>query len=78
MDNKIIETEDRVIESFDNCWRALCRQYSDDPDDTLRMSINFLARIIQKVKSELKNKHEQKNKQMSIDDWIKWFESEEN
>lgn len=75
MDSKVIEAENNIIESFNNCWRALARQYSNDPSEVLQYTSNMLAKIIGKVETEVKARRNRDN-QMSIDEWLAWFESE--
>ena len=38
-------TGKEVIESLDNAWRALTRQYDKNPDEGTRCGMNLLAKI---------------------------------
>lgn len=62
-------TDYQVIESFDNAWSALCKQYRKYPDAGTQQALNMLGRIIAKVENEVKESH--RKKQMTIDEWIK-------
>ncbi len=61
-------TDLEVVESFDNAWRALCRQYRAYPSQELRDALNMLGRIIGEVKSEVEESH--RMHQMTIDEWL--------
>lgn len=61
-------TDKEVIESFDNAWRALARQYKEYPDEGIRCGLNMLAKIIGEVKSEVEESH--KERQITIEEWI--------
>ena len=61
-------TDYQVIESFDNAWGALCKQYRNYPDEGTRQALNMLGRIICKVKNEVEDAH--REKQITIDEWI--------
>ena len=43
-----VMTDMKVIESFDNTWRVLARQYTKYPDEGIRCGMNLLAEIIRK------------------------------
>lgn len=57
-----------VIESLDNAWRALTRQYDKNPDEGTRCGMNLLAKIIGIVKTEMEESN--KEKQITIEEWI--------
>lgn len=70
---KDIEMTDRqVIESFDNAWRALCRQYRAYPSAEFQSAINMLGRMIGKVKREVEESH--RDHQVTVDEWIRMLE----
>ena len=49
-----------VIESLDNAWRTLARQYTKYPDEGIRCGMNLLAKVIAKVRSEVEESHREK------------------
>ncbi len=61
-------TDKEVVESFDNAWRALARQYQKYPDNDIRCGLNLLREIIGNVKAEVEENH--KEGQITIDEWI--------
>lgn len=64
-------TDVEVIESLNNSWRALVKQYSCRPDESTRNALNMLAKIIDKVEHEVKeSKKSKKEHQITIDEWI--------
>ncbi len=72
-------TDWQVIESFDNAWMALCKQYREYPDARTQQALNMLGRIISKVKIEVEEAH--REKQITIDEWIamlEWGEEGDN
>lgn len=66
----------QVIESFDNAWRALCKEYEYSPSDDVRTALNQLGKIITKVKSAESNS--KKTHQIEIEEWLKFFLEVEN
>lgn len=61
-------TDIEVVESFNNAWRAMCRQYRKNPCGGIQTALNMLGRIIGKVDSEVKKSHI--NRQITIDEWL--------
>lgn len=59
-------TDLEVIESFNNAWRSLCKQYDKHPNETTRQALNMLSKIIGIVKSEIE---ENNDKALSTNDW---------
>lgn len=67
-----------VIESLNNAWRALCERYDITRNEETRRALNLLREIINKVDFKVKesNKKKQqisKEKQISIEEWIRWL-----
>lgn len=67
--------ENKVIESLNNAWRALTRQYDEYPDESTRRALNLLNKIIERIKTELRNPNEWK--QITIEEWIKMLKGGE-
>ncbi len=67
--------ENKVIESLNNAWRALIRQYDERPDENTRQALNLLNKIIERIKTELRNPNEWK--QITIEEWIKMLKGGE-
>ena len=63
-----------VIESLNNAWRALCRQYGKQREESLRMALNLLSKIIGEVETEVRESH--RVKQITIEEWIKILNEE--
>lgn len=61
-------TDKEIMESFENAWRALARQYQKYPDESTRCGLNLLSKIIRQVKSEVEDA--KRNGQVTIDEWI--------
>ena len=57
-----------VLESFNNAWEAMCRQYKEYQREEMRVALNMLGKIIAKVKSEVEESH--KESQITIDEWL--------
>lgn len=58
----------KVLESFNNAWRAMCRQYREYRSEEMRIALNILGKIIAKVESEVEESH--KEEQITIDEWL--------
>ena len=67
-------TDKQVIESFDNAWQALCRQYRAYPSAEFQSAINMLGRMIGQVKREVEESH--RDHQITVDEWIRMLEEE--
>lgn len=67
--------ENKVIESLNNAWRALIRQYDEHPDEDTRQALNLLNKIIGRIKTELRNPNGWK--QITIEEWIKMLKGGE-
>ena len=61
-------TDIEVVESFNNAWRMMCRQYRESPNQETQTALNMLGRIIGIVESEVKKSH--LNRQITIDEWL--------
>lgn len=57
-----------VMESFNNAWIVICRQYQEKPEEELRNALNILGKIITKVKCEVKDSC--KSEQITIEEWL--------
>ena len=60
-----------VIESLNNAWRALCERYDITRNEETRRALNLLREIINKADFEVKESN--KEKQISIEEWIRWL-----
>ncbi len=69
-------TDLEVVESLDNAWRALCRQYDDCRCEQTRQALNMLAKITDKVKREVEESH--RETQITIEEWLAMLNSEED
>lgn len=75
-------TDKQVVECIDNSWRALACIYTKHPDNSTRIAMNIVSRIIGKVKSEVDKSHKKKEEsgregQLSIEDWIAFLSEED-
>lgn len=61
-------TDREVIESFNNAWRALCKQYKEYPRADIQSALNMLGRIIGEVESEVEKSH--REGQITLEEWI--------
>ena len=61
-------TDIEVVESFNNAWIAMCRQYRENPNKETQTALNMLGRIIGKVDIEVKKSHI--NRRITIDEWL--------
>lgn len=61
-------TDKEVVESLNNAWRALGRQYQKCPDEGIQCGLNLLAKIVGQVRSEVEESH--REKQITIEEWI--------
>ena len=61
-------TDREVIESFNNAWRALCKQYKEYPRADIQSALNMLGRIIGEVESEVEKSH--REGQITLKEWI--------
>lgn len=57
-------TDKEVVESLNNAWKAMSRQYGKKPDETMRWALNIISRVIEKVQYEVEQSH--KTKQITI------------
>ncbi len=65
-------TDREVVESLDAAWLAMAKQYSRHPEESMRIAMNVLSKIIGKVKSEVEEAH--REKQITIEEWIAMLE----
>lgn len=68
-------TDREVIESFNNAWRALCKQYRKYPSGEVQSALNMLNKIIGKVESEVEESHLER--QITIDEWLEMLNERE-
>ena len=69
-------TAENVIESIDNAWSALCRQYDEVRSEDVRIALNMVGKICMKVKSEMSKKNKNVTEpQISIEEWLEWLNS---
>lgn len=61
-------TDTQVVESFNNAWRALCKQYRKYPSGQVQSALNMLGKIIGEVKREVEESH--RESQITLDEWI--------
>ena len=61
-------TDKEVVDSFNDAWRAMCRQYRKNPTQELQTAMNMLGRIISKVETEVEKSH--REGQITIDEWL--------
>lgn len=65
-----------VIESLENAWSALARQYVDSPDEDLRKATNLLAGMVKEVKRRVEDYEEserKKQERISMQEWLDWL-----
>ena len=67
--------EEKTIESLNNCWKALLTQYQDSPSEEMRYAVNLVGKICAKVKNDYDNYKNEDGKQITIDEWLAWLES---
>ena len=68
-------TPKEIFENFNNAWSGLCQQYDNCRNEEIRCAINLLSKIIRKIESEYgRSKEKQEEHQISIDEWVKWFQ----
>lgn len=68
--------EYEIVESLDNAWRALNKQYSQNPIEEVRIATNLLAKIIGKVNQDyISKKKKEKPGQITIEEWLEWLNS---
>lgn len=70
------DTGNDVLQSLDNCWRALCQRMRENPTADTQYIMNLLGRIITTAKSEAQRRVQTANKQISIEEWIAWFKED--
>lgn len=61
-------TGKEVIDSFNNAWMALAKQYTDRPDESTRCAMNLIAKMIGEVKSQVNRPR--KEGQITMDEWL--------
>ena len=69
-------TDKEVIDNFNTAWEALAHQYDECPDAETRRALNLLKKMIDFVDGKIREekiKEEQKEKQISLEEWINWF-----
>ena len=66
-------TDIEVVKSFNNAWRAMCRQYRENPNQETQTALNMLGKIISMVDSEVKKSHV--NRQITIYEWLSMLDS---
>ena len=69
-------TDKEVVESFNNAWRAMCKQYRKYPTQELQTALNMLGHIIGNVKSEVEKSH--RNRKITLDEWIAFLNEKED
>lgn len=69
-------TDKEVIDNFHTAWKALAHLYDEYPDEETRRALNLLKKMIDFVDGKIREeklKEEQKEKQISLEEWINWF-----
>ena len=61
-------TDREVVESLNNAWRALGKQYQRYPDECIKDAMNLIAKIVGKVSTEVEESH--RETQITIEEWI--------
>ena len=61
-------TDREVIESLNNAWRALCRQYKEYPRADIQSALNMLGRIVGEVECEVEKNH--REGQITLEEWL--------
>lgn len=61
-------TDMEMIESLNNAWKALSKQYEKERSEGIRCGMNLLAKVISKVKAEIKESH--KEGQVTLEEWM--------
>lgn len=61
-------TDREVVESLNNAWMALLKQYRVHPDEGVRCGMNLLAKVVRKVNAEVEESHMEG--QITMDEWI--------
>lgn len=69
----ILPEEEAIFTSLDNCWLALCQRMRENPTAETQRVMNLLARIITTAKSETISRRNAAKKEVSTEEWIKWF-----
>ena len=67
---------DIVFDSLDNCWLALCRRMRANHTAETQRTMNLLGRIISTAKSETIKRREEAKQQITIEEWLVFFEEE--
>ena len=47
-------TDKEVVESLNNAWKVMSRQYGKKPDETMRWALNIVSRVVAKVEYEVR------------------------
>lgn len=71
------EQDTLALASINNAWIALCKQMRAQPDEVTQRAMNLLARVIDTAEAEIRRRQkEEKPKQISVDEWMTWLQSE--
>ena len=69
-------TGKQVIESMDNAWRAMCEQYDNARDEETRRALILLGRLTTEMKSKFDEAEKNDGKQITIEEWLAWLNSD--
>lgn len=72
-----MEMESKILkDTLINAWQAVVEQYKESPDESTRIAMNNLGKIIHEVDHRLfEIQNQEKNKQRAIElaEWIEWL-----
>lgn len=75
-EDKTNDCKEIVIESLENAWSALARQYVDSPDETVRNAVNLIAGMVKEIKRRIEDYEEseqKKQEKISTQEWLDWL-----
>ena len=66
-------TGQEVIDTMNNAWRALVRQYKANPGEDIQCALNLLAKICNHIEcayKESEKRAKREAEQITIEEWI--------
>lgn len=51
-----------ILDSLDNAWKEVSKQYSSSPSEETRQALNLLSKIVRKVHSDFEEQAKTNNK----------------
>ena len=67
--------DNELIETLINAWKMINAQYQNSPSESMRCAVNLVGKICAIVESEYNKRKDNEGKQITIEEWLDWLNS---